>query len=112
MKGSGASNSVKSKKRDCLLDRNAGQSTIDLCKEGTWTVDPTWSIRLPPVSEDKGQWDDSCTCLLHEVSATTLFDRGTLLAIRGFAKAIHCMQIRVFSVEKLVENSKKCLTMF
>ena len=24
----------------------------------------------------------------------------------------HCMQIRVFSVEKLVENSKKCLTMF
>ena len=24
----------------------------------------------------------------------------------------HCMQIRVFSIEKLIENSKKCLTMF
>ena len=27
-------------------------------------------------------------------------------------KELHCMQIRVFSIEKLVENSKKCLTTF
>ena len=34
------------------------------------------------------------------------------LRLGVIAGMLHCMQIRVFSVEKLVGNSKECLTMF
>ena len=39
-----------------LWPRNTGQSIIHMCERDARAVHFTWSVRLAPVSEDKGQY--------------------------------------------------------